>query len=124
MKQRGLSLEQITQETGVELEVLKQFLPKVIGVTVETHKLTERSASTMIEETKVPQKLQPTQSLPNLQHSHIPTFFYNCNFCTNKLCRVNIFTGEKSRLEVPSYQFKGSCCLSQLSGTTLLITGG
>jgi hypothetical protein len=28
MKQRGLSLEQITQETDIELEVLKQFLPE------------------------------------------------------------------------------------------------
>jgi lambda repressor-like predicted transcriptional regulator len=39
MRQKGLSLEQITQETGVELEVLKQYLPGVIGGTVETHKL-------------------------------------------------------------------------------------
>jgi hypothetical protein len=28
MKQRGLSLEQINQETGIELEVLEQFLPQ------------------------------------------------------------------------------------------------
>jgi hypothetical protein len=30
MKQRGLPLEQISQETGIGLEVLKQFLPEVL----------------------------------------------------------------------------------------------
>jgi hypothetical protein len=30
MKQRGLSLELISQKSNVELEVLKQFLPQVI----------------------------------------------------------------------------------------------
>jgi hypothetical protein len=43
MKQRGLSLELISQESEVELEVLKLFLPQVIKKTVETHALADQS---------------------------------------------------------------------------------
>jgi hypothetical protein len=51
MTKRRLTLEQITHETGVELEILKQFLPEVIGETVETHALAERSTPTTTEVT-------------------------------------------------------------------------
>jgi hypothetical protein len=90
MKQRGLTLEQISKETGVELEVLKQFMPEVIKETVETHALADqgkgfyamslerahtlgshddsktysRSPSMTTEETKQPPKPQPTKTLP------------------------------------------------------------
>jgi hypothetical protein len=141
MKQRGLSLELISQESDVELEALKQFLPEVIKKT-ETHdqrpyenslggrtahtlgspddcKTYRRSPPTTTEETKQP---QPTKTLPKPQE--IPTFFYSCKPYTNKLHRVNFLTGELSCHEVPSYQFKGGCRWSELPGGGLLITGG
>jgi hypothetical protein len=37
MKQRGLSLELISQMSDVELEVLEQFLPQVIKKTLNSH---------------------------------------------------------------------------------------
>jgi hypothetical protein len=42
MKQRGLSLELISQESDVELEVLKQFLPQIIKKTVEAHAVADK----------------------------------------------------------------------------------
>jgi hypothetical protein len=36
MMQRGLTLEQISEETGVEFKVLKQFLPEILTEKVET----------------------------------------------------------------------------------------
>jgi hypothetical protein len=109
MKQRGLSLELISQELDVELEVLKQFLPQVIKKTVNTHALADqgpyeislgqrasplgspdhcktysRWPPTRTEETKQP----PTKKLPEPEHT--PTFFYSCEYNTNKLRRVNL----------------------------------
>jgi hypothetical protein len=142
MKQRGLSLELISQESDVELEVLKQFLPQVIKKTVETHALADqkqgpyeinigeraytlgssdhcktysRSPPTMTEETI---QLQPSKL------EHTPTFFYCCESITNKLIRVNLLTGELSYHEVPSYQFQWACHWIELPGGSLLITGG
>jgi hypothetical protein len=42
MKQRGLSLELISQEIDVNLDVLKQFLPQVIKKTAETPTLADK----------------------------------------------------------------------------------
>jgi hypothetical protein len=149
MKQRGLSLELISQESNVELEVLKQFLPQVIKKTAETHAVADegkgpyeislderaytlgspdhcktysRSPPTTTEETKQPP--QSTKTLPKPQHSHTPTFFYCCERWSNKLRRVNLLTGEQSKHRVPHYQFKYFCCWSELPGGSLLITGG
>jgi hypothetical protein len=101
MKQRGLSLEQISQETCVELEVLKQILP--YRETVESQidalaaqgkepyeiglderaatlgspdhrKIESRLSHTTTEESKQPP--QPTQTLQKSQH--ITNFFYCC----------------------------------------------
>jgi hypothetical protein len=145
MKQRGLTLEQISQEFGVELEVLKQFLP--IRETVETQidaladqdkgpyeispgeraytpgsdcKANSRSAPTTTEEAREPQP----KTLPRPEHSHTPTFFYCCQMSSNKLHRANLLTGEQSCHRVPSYQFKDGFRWSQLPGGSLLITGG
>jgi hypothetical protein len=141
MKQRGLSLELISLECDVELEVLKQFLPQVIKKTVETHALDDqgqgpneisigkractlgspddcktysRSPPTTTEETK---QSQPTKTTT-------PTYFYCCQYNTNKLHMANLLTGEQSCHEVPSYQFKWGCRWSELPGGSLLITGG
>jgi hypothetical protein len=147
MKQRGLSLELISLESDVKLEVLKQFLPQVIKKTVETHALDDQvkgpyeislgerantlgspehlktyslSSPTTTEQTKQPP--QPTKTLPKPQH--FPTFFYCSQYNTNKLHMVNLLTGEQSCHEVPSYQFEWGCRLSELPGGSLLITGG
>jgi hypothetical protein len=146
MKQRGLSLELISQESDVELEVLKQFLPQVIKKTAETHALADqgkgpceislgqraytvgspdhcktisRLPPMTTEETKQPP--QPTEMLPKPQHS--PTFLYCCKFFSSKLRRVNLLTGEQSFLRVP-YLFRDSCRWSELPGGSLLVTGG
>jgi hypothetical protein len=140
MKQRGLSLELISQETYVELKVLKQFLPQVIKKTVETHALADqeqepyeinigeraytlsspdhsktysRSPATTTEEIKQP--LQPTKTTT-------PTFLYSCGY--RSLNRVNLLTGEQSCQRMSSYKFKYRCRWSELPGGSLLITGG
>jgi hypothetical protein len=141
MKQRGLSLELISQESDVELEVLKQFLPKVIKKIVETPTLADQgkgpydislgkraytlgspddcktytnSPPTMTEETK---QSQPTKMTT-------PTFLYCCKMETNQVHRVNLLTGGQSYHKVPNYQFKSGCRWSELPGGSLLITGG
>jgi hypothetical protein len=140
MKQRGLSLELISQESDVELEVLKQFLPQDIKKTVGTHALTDqeqgpydtnigerphtlgsdhcmnysRSPPTTTEETK---QSQPTKKTT-------PTFFYCCEGGSNKLRWVNLLTREQSYHKGPSYRFKWLCRWSELPGGRLLITGG
>jgi hypothetical protein len=141
MKQRGLSLELISQEIDVELEVLKQFLPQVIKKAVETHALADQEQGpyeinygeraytlgssytarptadhlpTTTEETK---QSQPTKTTTK-------TFFYSCICDTKKLLRINLVTGERSHHKVPNYQFKSGCRWSELPGGSLLITGG
>jgi hypothetical protein len=143
MKQRGLSLELISQESDVELVVLKQFLPQVIKKTFETHALADqvqgpyeinigeraytlgspdhckiysRSPSTFAEETKQP---------PQTTKTTTPTFFYCCKGFSNNLIRVNLLTGKQSYHKVHSYHlFKRFCRWSELPGGSLLITGG
>jgi hypothetical protein len=138
MKQRGLSLELISQESDVELEVLKLFLPKVIKKTPtlsdqeqgpheinigeRAHKLSSpdhcktysRSTPTTTEETKQPP--QPTKTTT-------PTFFYCCRGGYQCLFRVNLLTGEQSCHEVPRYRFKVGSRWSELAGGSLIITG-
>jgi hypothetical protein len=58
MTQRGLTLDQISQETGVELEVLKQLLPQD---TAETHALADTSTTSKAKETHEP---EPFRTLP------------------------------------------------------------
>jgi hypothetical protein len=149
MKQRGLSLELISQEFDVELEVLEQFLPQVIKKTVENQidaladkgkgpyeislgeraytlgspddcKTYSKSPPMTIGDTKQPP--QPTKTLPKSQPT--PTFFYNCQGYSNKLHRVNLLTGEQSCHKLPRYQFREGCRWSELPGGRLLITGG
>jgi hypothetical protein len=147
MKQRGLSLELISQKSDVELEVLKQFLPQVIKKTVEAHalaglgqgpceinigerahtlgspddcKTNNRSPPTTTEESKQPP--QPTQTLPKSQH--IPVFFYCLRDVTDRLHRVNLVTGEQSCHKVAGISFEPGRRWSELPGRSLLITGG
>jgi hypothetical protein len=127
MKQRGLSLELISQESEVELEVLKQFLPPVIKKTVETHAVADQGKGpheisfderAYTEETK-----QPTKTLKP-QYSHTPTFLYCYQGWSNTLRRVNLLTGVQSYHQLPSYRLQTDCRWSELPGGSLLITGG
>jgi hypothetical protein len=138
MTQRGDSLEQIHQNTG--LEVLEQFLPtETVATQIDANQgkgpykiirllgVRERAVladtldcktyisplSTTAEETKHPQTTTPHH-----------TFLYFCGRNTNQLHRVNLLTGKRSSHEVPHYQFKSSCRWSELPGGSLLITGG
>jgi hypothetical protein len=146
MKQRGLTLELISQEFDVELEVLKH-LPQVIKKAHRTHALADQGkgpyeislgeraytldspdhcrtynglAPTTTEETEQPP--QPSEMLSKPQDT--PTYFYCCKYNLNKLGRVNLLTGELSCHQVPGYLFKELCRWSELPGGSLLITGG
>jgi hypothetical protein len=110
MKQRRLSLEQITQDPGSELEILKA--------------LADRSTPRTTEEIQEPHTAQPTMTLLKHQESTTPTFFSCCLNNKNQLLRVNLLTGEQSCHEVPNYKFRGVCRMSELPGGRLLITGG
>jgi hypothetical protein len=140
MKQRGLSLELISQESDVELEVLKQFLPQVIKKTVETHALADQGQGPYeinIEERaytlgspdhcKTYSRLPPTtteeaKQPPQPTQTATPSFLYLCN--NNMLIRVNLLTGELSRHNVPCIWFEWGSRWSELPGGSLLITGG
>jgi hypothetical protein len=133
--------------TGVELEVLRQFLPS--RETADTQidalaadlgtgpyeisqgqrvyaygspdysKTYSRSHPTTTAETKQP--LQSTKTLPKPQYT--PAFFFCLQYNTNKLHRVNLLTGERSCQEVPNYHFTYGCYWSELPRVSLLITG-
>jgi hypothetical protein len=54
----------------------------------------------------------------------VPTFIYSYKYNTDQLHRTSLVTGEHSNHRVPSYPFKYGCCLSEVPGGSLLITGG
>jgi hypothetical protein len=141
-KQRGLSLELISQEFDVELEVLKQFLPQVIKKTVETHALADQDpyeitlgqrAYTLSSPdhcktySRSPTTTEETKQFPAMKRpepQHTPTFFYSCEFNTNKLRRINLLTRKQSCHKVPGYRFRYGRFWSELPGGSLLLTGG
>jgi hypothetical protein len=115
MTQRGDSLKQIHQDTGVDLVVIKQFLPHVIEETVV--RLTSHIDAGLSERAV----LALDSPSPTKLHR---TFFYSCQSGTNQLNRINLLTGLKSCHKVPDYQFRWHCVWSELPGGSLLITGG
>jgi hypothetical protein len=54
----------------------------------------------------------------------LPTFIYSFKFDTDLLHRTYLVTGEQSSHAVPQVRFNPGCCLSELPGGSLLITGG
>jgi hypothetical protein len=79
--------------------------------------------SSDLAETK--QDLQDTrQALYHLHEVTLPTFIYSYMPYTDELYRTNLVTGEQSSHRVRSYRFKYGCCLSEVPGGGLLITGG
>jgi hypothetical protein len=122
MTQRGLTLEQISQECDVALEVLKLFLPEVIQETVATQ-IDADHGKGPCEISRILGVRERAVKAYTLDCKYY-TFLYSCQQRTNHLYRVNLLTGEESSLEVPHYQFKDGCCWSELPGGSLLITGG
>jgi hypothetical protein len=51
-------------------------------------------------------------------------FIYCCLYHRQQLFRANLLTGEQSYHQAPAYLFKEYCRWSELSGGSLLITGG
>jgi hypothetical protein len=144
MTQRGDSLEQIHQDTGVALEVLEQFLPHVIKETVvgletqidadqgkgpyEISRIFGVSERAVLAYTQDCKTYSPPTTTEETKHPQPTTphhaFLYSCVEYTNQLRRVNLLTGEKSSHKVHRYQFKQDCRWSELPGGSLLITGG
>jgi hypothetical protein len=54
----------------------------------------------------------------------VPTFTYSYKYNTDQLHRTRLVTGENSNHRVASFTFKYGCCWSEVSGGSLLITGG
>jgi hypothetical protein len=65
------------------------------------------------------------QILPRVSREELrPTSIYSYKDGTDQLYSIDLATGKTSLHRVPSYQFKESCCWSELPGGSLLITGG
>jgi hypothetical protein len=115
MTQRGLTLDQISQEIGVELEVLKQLLPQD---TAETHALADTSTTSKAKETHEP---EPLRTLPERQYQVSPTRIYAFIGEESKLHWTNLITGEESCQQIPGYEFRFSCRWIELPGGSLFI---
>jgi hypothetical protein len=102
MRQEGRSLEQISQESGLPLEVLMQFVSENTPRTDYSTNSAER----------MPNKPSKTQ------------FIYCCKSGSDNLLRTNVMTAELAWLRVPGFRFKHDFCWSELPGGSLLITGG
>jgi hypothetical protein len=74
------------------------------------------------QELETPQQELETPQLH--EEDTAPTFIYSYKYGTDQLHRTKLATGEQSSHRVPSCQFKPRCCLSEVSGGSLLITGG
>jgi hypothetical protein len=82
-----------------------------------------RSPPTTNEEPKQPHKPEPTETLPRLQTT-LSTFYYTCEYNTNRLHRADLLTREQSCHSMPAYEFMFGSCLTELPAGSLLITGG
>jgi hypothetical protein len=54
----------------------------------------------------------------------VPTYVYSYSSYIDKLYRTHLLTGRRSRQRLPKYPFRSYCCLSELPGGGLLVTGG
>jgi hypothetical protein len=87
--------------------------------------LNTTTASDPIPTSSVVQQLQLQDLLtPHLDEDMLPTFIYSYAYNTDHLLWTNLVTGKQSGQQVPPYQFKYACCLSELPRGSLLITGG
>jgi hypothetical protein len=112
MKQEGSSLEQITQEVQVALEVLNQFLPQHF----QAKEASERNPSHFGVRSVPKGMTKPAQGNPQ--------FICCYKTGTGQLHRTNLLTGDQSSYQITGCQFKQSCRYSELPGGSLVITGG
>jgi lambda repressor-like predicted transcriptional regulator len=91
MNKEGHSLEQISQEVQVALEVLNEFLTQVQETADD---------STNVSTTK--------------QEPVTPQFFYGSKMNTGKLIRLNLLSGEASSYQLFGHRLKDSCRWSEL----------
>jgi hypothetical protein len=54
----------------------------------------------------------------------MPDFIYSIGIYTDQMHRTDLVTGEQSSHRVPSYMFKLGCCLNEVPGGSLIVTGG
>jgi hypothetical protein len=54
----------------------------------------------------------------------LPSFIFSYRYSTDQLYRTDLVTGAQSTHKVTSYQFKIGCCLTEVPGGGLFITGG
>jgi hypothetical protein len=87
---------------------------QVIQDTLEANALNRDLAKTALQDAR--------EALYHLLE--VPTFIYSYEEYTDQLHRTSLVTGEHSSHRVPSYNFKGGCCWSEVPGGSLLITGG
>jgi hypothetical protein len=104
----GLSPDAINSEIGLNTTTVQQII-----ASHPMHRAKE------LEQLQI-QDLQA----PQLHEDTLPAFIYSYNEYTDQLHRTKLVTGEQSSHRVPSYQFKPYCCLSEVPGGRLLITGG
>jgi hypothetical protein len=98
IKQRGHSLEQISQAVEVAHDVLVHFLP-------------QDTPDTEHDQTYVPRHF-------------LPQFVYSSIFGTGQMLRTNLLTGELSCLTTLGFRYKQFPRWRELPGGRLLITGG
>jgi hypothetical protein len=113
MKQAGRTLEQISKEVQVAIEVLTKFLPQD----------TPETDDYPISESNLTHFVSSSEDFKEPSQEH-PQFIYGYSNSTSQLCKTNLVTGELSYNQVPDYQFKYGCRVSELPGGSLLITGG
>jgi hypothetical protein len=127
--------EQVSRDTLIVIYELTQkgFSPEaissILGLNVRTViQVSDRAdfaSKDFDQEGNQCKQAQLAQELQRLQaQSEVPTFIYSYKYNTEQLLRTSLVTGEPSSHRVPSYTFKQGCCWSEVSGGSLLITGG
>jgi hypothetical protein len=102
----GLSPHDISSALNIDIEVVHQTIA-----------LDPMHRAGGIQQLKS-QELQPPHE------DTLPDIIYSYKHHTGQLHRINLVTGERSEFQMPPYTFKGECCLSEVPGGGLLITGG
>jgi hypothetical protein len=115
---RSKTLEEISEQLDLDIEVLSQFLPDTSPSQEEAHETrTQFTTATNVTEARLDKTRQFSQMTQEQQ------FIYSYEAGTSRLWRTNLATGEASVHEVRSFEFKAGSCWSELPWC-LLVTGG
>jgi hypothetical protein len=63
-------------------------------------------------------------NVDSVQRYKDAVYIYSYERNTGELCRTHLGTAKQSTHPIPLYKFKFGCCLNELPGTCLLVTGG